>query len=1508
MKKFFGKIATMILCIFLFSNNFILGLPSAKAANTSITVPAGQEVSLFSSDLGYEGSYAAVYFESVPSNGGQLGYVNYSNAICAGCSYFKSDVDNGMIKFRAPAEGVFHFKVRWQSGRNVPGTKVAPYTEEIIITITALNPAPTDISLNNTKAPGGFSGFRIANLRSTDYNNDHNTFSIHNDPDSLFEIVTVNSIQQLRLMSGKFLAAGETATVGVRATDSANNTYDETFTIKGVMAEAFTVAPNETYSFTWTGDIVPESETLPAELGYVVIPYEGTDYPLPIEVWKDDTVKYTTPSTSGTDTFIIGDKYYVVTIENTTPTDSILPVVGNSGTITNSNLSTVGVTLSWTKATDNATSEGDLEYQVYQSSSNNISNLSDIEVGNGTALGTGFVKDITSFNVTGLNPGETYYFNVIVRDAAGNKSTYTMQSITTPTLNQAPTDISLSNSTVNQSSGTNAVVGTFSTTDDSGSYTYSLVNGDGDTNNSLFNISNSDLRTNNTTAMTPGTYSVRVRTTDNSGLTFEKDFTITLISSNTAPMIKSGDISLPLFTSEDVTSNPILIRSILLGADYADEDSGAFSGVAISSSQGAGTWEYSMQDGTVWNELGTLSETHALLLSGNSYLRYVPNGKFGETATVEFRAWDQTDGSSEGSYQNITTNGGQTAFSANQALAKIVVSDVNDAPVLVSSNPTLTSIREDDRNNSGQSVFSFLGLSVTDVDSGAQKGIAITSKSGTGTWQFSTDGGAVWTNIGQANNNAALLLYDTNLVRFIPGSGSGGSTASLGYRAWDRTVGSVGGTMDISVNGGNTPFSVASDTATIHIQNIYTITFDKNGGDVDTNPVSKTALPGGSVGTLPSEPTRVGYKFMSWNTESNGSGDTFTPSTEVMGDQTVYAQWTPNTYEVTFNPIGGQVTSSSQIKLYDSIYGKGANGTSSDSLPIPTRVGYDFSGWFTQTGGAGVEVTNTTLVNTASDHTLYAHWTAKQYTVTFDAGDGEITTTSQSKLFGSMYGKGSNGTTDDTLPTPTRHGYNFAGWYSQADGAGVEVTNTTPVNMASDHTLYAHWTAKPYTVTFDAGDGTVTTTTQTKLFGSTYGKGSDGTSNESLPVPTRTGYAFVGWYDNNGFTGSAITNQSEVTIANNHTLYAKWEVNYYNVTYNANGSTGGFPPNVTSHAYGSVVTVSGKGDLEKTGYTFTGWNAEANGSGTPYAASTAFPMGTNHVTLYAQWIANTYDVTFDAGGGNVTPTIQTKLYDSTYGKQSDGSEEVLPIPTKVGYDFVGWYSQADGAGVEVTNITPVNIPSDHTLYAHWTAKPYTVTFDAGDGTVTTTTQTKLFGSTYGKGSDGTSNESLPTPTRTGYAFAGWYDNDGFTGSAITNQSEVTIANNHTLYAKWEVNSYNVTYNANGSTGGFPPNVTSHAYGSVVTVSGKGDLEKTGYTFTGWNAEANGSGTPYAASTAFPMGTNHVTLYAQWIANTYDVTFDAGGGNVTPTIQTKLYDSTYGKQSDGSEEVLPIPTK
>ena len=128
-----------------------------------------------------------------------------------------------------------------------------------------------------------------------------------------------------------------------------------------------------------------------------------------------------------------------ITIANVSATapDSISPTISD-GTISVSNISSSGIRLDWTKATDNITAQNDLEYRVYQSSSNNIDTVSNIEA-NGMALGNGFSKDLATINVTDLSPSTTYYFNIIVKDAAGNKSVYTMQSVTTVIPANAPT-------------------------------------------------------------------------------------------------------------------------------------------------------------------------------------------------------------------------------------------------------------------------------------------------------------------------------------------------------------------------------------------------------------------------------------------------------------------------------------------------------------------------------------------------------------------------------------------------------------------------------------------------------------------------------------------------------------------------------------------------------------------------------------------------------------------------------------------------------------------------------------------------------------------------------------------------------------------------------------------------------------------------------------------------------------------------------------------------------------
>jgi Ca2+-binding RTX toxin-like protein len=143
------------------------------------------------------------------------------------------------------------------------------------------------------------------------------------------------------------------------------------------------------------------------------------------------------------------------------------------------------------------------------------------------------------------------------------------------------------------------------------------------------------------------------------------------------------------------------------------------------------------------------------------------------------------------------------------------VTPVNDAPVLTPINPALTSINQADTNLPGQTIASFLGSSIADVDAGAVKGTAITATTSTnGTWQYNT--GSSWTNVGTVANNNALLLRDSDLIRFLP-SGTNAIDPTLTYRAWDRTSGTVGTRVNIAATGGTTAFSTATDSLSIAV-------------------------------------------------------------------------------------------------------------------------------------------------------------------------------------------------------------------------------------------------------------------------------------------------------------------------------------------------------------------------------------------------------------------------------------------------------------------------------------------------------------------------------------------------------------------------------------------------------------------------------------------------------------------------------------------------------------------
>ncbi len=242
---------------------------------------------------------------------------------------------------------------------------------------------------------------------------------------------------------------------------------------------------------------------------------------------------------------------------------------------------------------------------------------------------------------------------------------------------------------------------------------------------------------------------------------------------------------------------------------------------------GSGTWQYST-DGTTWNNFGAVTSTNALLITSTTQVRYQPNGQNGETATFTYRAWDQTSGTastnSTAIYASTASNGGTTEFSSNTATASMVVSSVNDAPVLdIAGTMTLTTITEDQTSDSGQTIASVIasagGDRITDVDTGVIEGIAITAlTSGNGTCNTrSTAARHGPTSVSSQLQCLATAKHD--LIRFVP-NGQNGTSADFTFRAWDQTSGTAGTKVATAANDGTTAFSAAMETASIVVTDV----------------------------------------------------------------------------------------------------------------------------------------------------------------------------------------------------------------------------------------------------------------------------------------------------------------------------------------------------------------------------------------------------------------------------------------------------------------------------------------------------------------------------------------------------------------------------------------------------------------------------------------------------------------------------------------------------------------
>jgi len=355
--------------------------------------------------------------------------------------------------------------------------------------------------------------------------------------------------------------------------------------------------------------------------------------------------------------------------------------------------------------------------------------------------------------------------------------------------------------------------------------------------------------------------------------------------------------------------------------------------------------------------------------------------------------------------------------------------------------------------------------------------------------------------------------------------------------------------------------------------------------------------------------------------------------------------------------------------------------------------------------------------------------------VTFDANGHGTAPASQT------VGKGHRANEPEN---PTAEGYEFGGWYKEATCTNEYYFLDEDVEQ-DNMTLYAKWTAEPYTLTFDVNGGNaLITNTLSATYDSAYG---------TLPSATRTGYVFDGWFT---AADSGTQVKADTVCKGDLTVYAHWTV-VHTVTFDVNGGNALSESSIQvaqSEAYGTLPSP------ERTGYTFDGWYTSASG-GTEIKST---DVCSNAITLYAHWSKEQYTITFDLNGGEGTaPASMSVSYNATYSS--------LPAsPSRTGYNFAGWYTSASG-GTKIENTSICT--SAGTLYAHWTAKPYTLTFDVNGGNaLTTNTLSATYDAAYG---------TLPSATRTGYVFDGWFTS---ADSGTQVKADTVCKGDLTVYAHW----------------------------------------------------------------------------------------------------------------------------
>ena len=579
--------------------------------------------------------------------------------------------------------------------------------------------------------------------------------------------------------------------------------------------------------------------------------------------------------------------------------------------------------------------------------------------------------------------------------------------------------------------------------------------------------------------------------------------------------------------------------------------------------------------------------------------------------------------------------------------------------------------------------------------------------------------------------------------------------------------------------------------------------------------------------------------------------------------KTVYALWAVNpTLSYNVNAPQGSTapgTPASRTVPYNTAAPDTSGWTTGDTGKIP---GYRFDGWYTAPNGGGRYDFNTPLTDNV---TVYAHWVGNGYTVRF-AGNGATGGGTPDQAF--QYNIGQNLRRNGF----TRDGYTFTGWTradnQQAYGDGQWVNNLTtqPDGIV---TMVAQWSANEAHIRYNpnppagktaGGNGTPNWDGHT---GDTPAIGGNGW--------TIDGYTFAGWTTSPDGGGAKYTPGASWTANGTLTLYAQWTPGEAGLTYDGNGATGGKtdPQNGVTD---QKVNVRQNG-FTRDGYTFVRWDTQADCRGKAVNPGDKWTLQGSS-TLYACWTGNMQPLTYHGNGATGGNTAAQS------GKTGDELTTNANGFTRDGYTFVEWNTKADGTGGHYGKGTNgvakwTMLPAGNDLYAIWQANPASIQYrDDYGATGSTPDTTGVTGQNVTIARNGF--------TRPGYTFTGWA-RDRRTNPSLQPGGRYTLTpGTTTLWAQWKADPAHLIYNSNsGSTS--QTRRTDGVVDQTLTVIAN-PFTRSGYTFTGWNTQADGRGKAYAAGNGFRLvadaksnPVNTTVLYAQWRINRVALKFDPNGG-------------------------------